>query len=291
MVLKLQSDQINVKLSCRALAVSRSGFYAWKERPECERSKENRMLSEKMQQIFDESRGTYGAPRLTNRLREAGHDCSQVRVARLMREAGLSGVAKKRYRVKTTDSDHELPIAERVFQVEEPDTHPTRPNEVWAGDITYVPTDEGWLYLTIQLDVFTRKVVGYAMTDHLRTEAILAALQMAIGNQRLDPKKTLVSHSDRGCQYASESYREKLKAVGITPSMSRRGNCYDNAYAESFFHTLKVELVHRRRFKTRQEAMAAIFEYIEVWYNRRRIHSALGYRSPMEYERAALKAA
>jgi transposase InsO family protein len=208
-----------------------------------------------------------------------------------MREAGIEGVARKRYRVKTTESNHELPIADRVFQVEEPATFPTRPNEVWAGDITYVPTDEGWLYLTVQLDIFTRKVVGYAMTDHLRTEAVLEALQHAIMSQGLDPERSLVSHSDRGCQYASEAYRTKLKELGITASMSRRGNCYDNAYAESFFHTLKVELVHRRRFRTRREAMAAIFEYIEVWYNRRRIHSALGYRAPMEYERAALQAA
>jgi len=291
MVLKLRSDKVDVKLSCDVLEVSRSGFYAWKDRPEAERTKANRALVEEMREIFDESRGTYGAPRLTDRLKVQGHGCSKARVARLMREAGLSGVAKRRYRVKTTDSDHALPIADRVFQVEEPATFPTRPNEVWAGDITYVPTDEGWLYLTIQLDIFTRKVVGYAMTDHLRTEAVLEALRHAILNQGLDPEKSLVSHSDRGCQYASEAYREKLKECGITASMSRRGNCYDNAYAESFFHTLKVELVHRRRFKTRAEAMAAIFEYIEVWYNRRRIHSALGYRSPMEYERAARQAA
>ena len=291
MVLKLQSERIDVKLSCRVLEISRSGFYAWKDRPECDRSKENRALVERMRKIFDESRETYGAPRILDQLKKQGHGCSKARVARLMRESGLAGVAKKRYRVKTTDSDHELPIADRVFQVEEPETFPTRPNEVWAGDITYVATDEGWLYLTIQLDLFTRKVVGYAMTDHLRTEAVLEALRHAILNQGLDPEKKLVSHSDRGSQYASDAYRAKLKEAGITASMSRRGNCYDNAYAESFFHTLKVELVHRRRFVTRAEAMAAIFEYIEVWYNRRRIHSALGYRSPMEYERAALQAA
>jgi putative transposase len=291
MVLKLQSEKMTVNICCEVLEVSRSGFYAWRGRPEAARTQENRTLVEKMREIHEESRGTYGAPRLTENLKAQGHGCSKARVARLMREAGLTGVAKKRYRVKTTDSDHELPIAERVFQVEEPATWPTRPNEVWAGDITYVPTDEGWLYLTVQLDVFTRKVVGYAMTDHLRTEAVLEALRMAILNQSPDPEKSLVSHSDRGCQYASETYRERLKELGITASMSRSGNCYDNAYAESFFHTLKVELVHRRSFKTRSEAMAAIFEYIEVWYNRRRMHSALGYRSPMEYERAVRQAA
>lgn len=291
MVLKLKSDQIEIQISCQTLGVSRSGFYAWSGRPEAERTKENRILTEKMREIHESSRGTYGAPRLTERLRATGNPCSKVRVARLMSEAGLSGVAKNRFRVKTTDSNHELPIAPRVFQVEEPATWPTRPNEVWVGDLTYVPTGEGWLYLTMQLDVFTRKVVGYAMTDHMRTEAMLEALESAVLTQNLSAEQSLVSHSDRGCQYAADNYRKRLKELGITASMSRRGNCYDNAYAESFFHTLKVELVHRRQFKTRAEATAAIFEYIEVWYNRQRIHSALGYQSPMEYERAALQAA
>jgi putative transposase len=293
MVLKLdQQTGLDVRLSCETLEVSRSGFYAWKDRPEAERTRENRDLVEKMKAIHAESRGTYGAPRLQSRLKGMhGKSCSKTRVARLMRCSGIAGVAKARYRVKTTDSDHKLPIAERVFQVEEPETWPTRPNEVWAGDITYVPTDEGWLYLTIQLDVFTRKVVGYAMTDHLRTEAVLEALRAALLTQGLADASGLITHSDRGCQYASLAYRSKLGELGITASMSRRGNCYDNAYAESFFHSLKVELVHRRRFKTRGEATAAIFEYIEAWYNRRRIHSALGYRSPMEYEQAALQAA
>ena len=291
MVLKLKSERIDVKIACWVLNVSRSGYYAWRGRPEAERTKENRALVEKMREIHDESRGTYGAPRMMERLRALGKACSKARVARLMRESGIAGIAKKRYRVKTTDSEHELPIADRVFQVEEPETWPTRPNEVWAGDITYIPTDEGWLYLTIQLDIFTRKIVGYAMTDHLRTGAVLDALRMAVLTQGLESEARLVSHSDRGCQYASDVYRSQLKELGITASMSRRGNCYDNAYAESFFHTLKVELVHRRRFKTRAEAMAAIFEYIEVWYNQRRIHSALGYRSPVEYERAAIQAA
>ena len=292
MVLKMSLESMEVKTSCETLEVSRSGFYAWKDRPESERTRENRLLVEQMKEIHRTSRETYGAPRIVDQRQKLGKPCSKMRVARLMREAGISGVAKKRYCVKTTDSNHELPIAERVFQVEEPATWPTRPNEVWVGDLTYVPTDEGWLYLTIQMDVFTRKIVGYAMTDHMRVEAMLEALQMAMLTQSpaLD-QQPLVSHSDRGCQYAAYSYRACLKNRGITSSMSRRGNCYDNAYAESFFHTLKVELVHRRRFKMRAEARAAIFEYIEVWYNRQRIHSALGYQSPIEYERAALRAA
>jgi putative transposase len=291
MVLNLKSEKVDVWLSCQELAVSRSGYYAWLERPEAQRTKSNRELVVQMHEVFEESRGTYGAPRMMERLRTLGQPCSKVRVARLMRQEGLSGAAKKRYRVKTTDSNHELPIAPRLFQVEEPATWPVRPNEVWVGDLTYIPTDEGWLYLTIQLDVFTRKVVGYAMTDHMRVDAMLEALRSAVESQVLDPSQGLLSHSDRGCQYAAESYRKELKTRGIRASMSRRGNCYDNAFAESFFHTLKVELVHRRKFKTRAEAQAAIFEYIEVWYNQRRLHSALGYRSPIEYERAALLAA
>ena len=291
MVLKMSLESIEIKTCCDTLEVSRSGYYAWKDRPEAERTKENRELTEKLRALHEASRGTYGAPRLLEGLKAQGKSCSKARVARLMGDAGISGVAKKRYRVKTTDSNHDLPVAERVFQVEEPATWPVRPNQVWVGDLTYVPTDEGWLYLTTQMDVFTRKVVGYAMTDHMRTEAMLEALRMAILTQRPEAGKSLVSHSDRGSQYAADEYRVRLKVAGITASMSRRGNCYDNAYAESFFHTLKVELVHRRRFKTRAEAMAAIFEYIEVWYNRQRMHSSLGYRSPMEYERAALLAA
>jgi len=291
MVLKMSQDLVEVRVSCEALGVSRSGYYAWKDRPEALRTAENRLLTEKMREIHKASRGTYGVPRVMEKLKAEGNSCSKTRVARLMSKAGISGVAKKRFRVKTTDSNHDLPIAPRVFQVEEPATWPIRPNEVWVGDLTYVPTDEGWLYLTTQMDVFTRKIVGYAMTDHMRTEAMLEALRMAVLNQRPDAEQPLMSHSDRGCQYAADEYRAKLKELGITASMSRRGNCYDNAYAESFFHTLKVELIHRTRFKTRAEARAAIFEYIEVWYNRQRIHSSLGYLSPMEYERAALQAA
>ena len=291
MVLKMNQECIEVQMSCETLQISRSGYYAWKDRPEAERTKENRILTQKMCELHEVSRGTYGAPRLMKGLQALGQSCSKARVARLMGVAGISGVAKKRYRVKTTDSNHELPIAERVFQVEEPETWPTRPNEVWVGDLTYIATDEGWLYLTIQLDVFTRKIVGYAMTDHMRTEAMLEAIRVAMHTQKPQPEQSLVSHSDRGSQYAADEYRNELQKLGITPSMSRRGNCYDNAYAETFFHSLKVELVHRRRFKTRDEARAAIFEYIEVWYNRQRIHSSLGYRSPMEYERAALQVA
>ena len=166
----------------------------------------------------------------------------------------------------------------------------TKPNQFWASDITYIRTEEGWLFLSIFLDLFTRKVVGFSMADNMKVEMILDALEMALGRQKISSEGALVGHSDRGSQYAAEEYRCCLEANGITASMSRKANCYDNAFAESFFHTLKVELVHRTIFKTRQEAMAAIFEYIEVWYNRQRIHSSLGYKTPVEYELTALAA-
>jgi putative transposase len=184
MVLKMSQECIEINLCCETLEVSRSGYYAWKDRPAAERTKENQMLIENMRTLHKTSRGTYGAPRLMAGLKAQGQSCSKVRVARLMGEAGISGVAKKRYRVKTTDSNHSLPIAERVFQIEEPATWPVCPNQVGVGDLTYVPTDGGWLYLTTQMDVCTRKIVGYAMTDHMRTEAMLEALQMAVLNQR-----------------------------------------------------------------------------------------------------------
>lgn len=286
MVRNLKAEQdLAVNLTCQTLDVSRSGYYAWLSRPESERSRRNRELTDRLRELHVKSRGTYGSPRLLSSLADEGVKTSRKRVARLMREAELSGVAKRKFRVATTtDSNHELPIAPRLFQTEEPATWPTQPNSVWAGDITYVPTDEGWLYLSVFLDIFTRKIVGHAMEPHMKTDLITRSLDMALGRQAREPEVPLVGHSDRGCQYASDSYRERLKEAGITASMSRRGNCYDNAYVESFFHSLKVELVHRQRFKTREEARAAIFEYIEVWYNRRRKHSALGNISPMAYE-------
>jgi len=278
-------QQIPVNLACKVLELSRSGYYAWLKRPVSSRKKENEELLEKIRKIHEESRGTYGSPRIQAKLKLVGKKCGKKRVEKLMREAGVSGKQKKRF-VKTTDSKHDLPIANRIFQTENQETMPVRPNEIWASDITYVPTEEGWLYLAIFLDLFTRKVVGFSMDDHMRTELILRALEMALGRQSVPN----VGHSDRGCQYASDAYRERLALLGITASMSRKGNCYDNAFAESFFHSLKVELIHRRKFKTRKEAIRAIFEYIEVWYNRERLHSSLGYQSPMQYELAHLAA-
>lgn len=287
---KLSRSNTGVTLSCQVLGVSRSGYYDWLKSLESERKKQNEILLQEIREIHGKSRGIYGVPRVKEKLKERGRKCGKARVARLMKQEGLSGVAAKKFRVQTTDSNHDLPIAERIFQTERAAEQVTRPNQFWASDITYVATEEGWLYLAIFLDLFTRKVVGFSMNDHLRTELVLNALDMALGRQKLSAEEGLVGHSDRGCQYASEAYRKRLDDLGITASMSRRANCYDNAFAESFFHTLKVELVHRRKFKTRKEAMSAIFEFIEVWYNRERLHSSLGYRTPMEYEQAAFAA-
>lgn len=289
MVRKIEKEKgSDVRTACLILRVSRSGYYAWMRRPVSRRKLENEKLVARMREIHAESRGTYGSPRVAKELRETdGKPVGRHRVARLMRNAGLFGCARRRFRIRTTDSNHDLPIAPRVLKTEDRKTHPTRPNEAWVSDSTYIATGEGWLFLTIQLDVFTRKVVGYSMTDHLRTDAVLASLEEALAAQASVPR---IGHSDRGCQYASAAYRERMARLGIRPSMSRSGNCYDNAFAESFFHTLKVELVHRQNFKTREEAKRSVFEYIEVWYNRRRRHSALGYKSPADYEATALAA-
>lgn len=281
----MSKEGVPIGLSVKALGISRSGYYAWRKRPESERSVESARLAEEIQAIFEESRGTYGAPRIHAKLRRLGKNHGRERVRKIMRKKGITARRKRRF-VRTTDSKHNLPIAERVFQTENQETFAVKPNEIWASDITYIPTEEGWVFLAIFLDLFTRKIVGFSSAEHMRTDLILNALEMALGRQEAPD----VGHSDRGCQYAAEAYRERLDALGIKASMSRKGNCYDNAFAESFFHSLKEELVHRVKFKTRKEAMRAIFEYIEVWYNRERLHSSLGYQTPAEYERVHLAA-
>lgn len=281
----MATEEISVYVSCKVLMLSRSGYYAWRERPASVRKIETEILVNQIREIHEKSRGTYGSPRILAKLKLVGNNCGKKRVEKLMKEAGLSGKQKKRF-VKTTDSKHNLPIAERIFQTENQETMPVKPNQIWTSDITYVATDEGWLFLAIFLDLFTRKIVGFSMNNNMRTELILDALEMALGRQSIPD----VGHSDRGSQYASDAYRGRLAQLGITASMSRKGNCYDNAFAESFFHSLKVELIYRRKFKTREEAINAIFEYIEVWYNRERLHSSLGYQSPVEYELAHLVA-
>lgn len=289
MVKEMSQANIEVKLSCKTLGVSSSGYYAFNKRPISLRSQRNDEMKTKIIQIHQSSRGTYGEPRVRAQLRAEGSSCGKHRVARLMKQAGLSGLNKRRFKIKTTDSNHNLPIAPRILQTENADTLPIRPNQVWTSDITYIHTEEGWLFLAIFLDLFTRKIVGHAMADHMRSELVLNALNVALLTQKPDGHQ-LTSHSDRGSQYASEAFAKRLALLKITASMSRTGNCYDNAYAESFFHSLKVEMIYRYKFKTRKEAMTAIFEYIEVWYNKTRLHSSIGYLSPIDYENIHLAA-
>ena len=280
----MKMANVSIKLSCQILEISRSGYYAWQKRKPSKRHEENKLLVEEIKEIHQTSRQTYGVPRITAELKNQGKPCSKNRVSRLMSREGLAGVAKRRFQPQTTNSRHTLPIASRVFQTENQHTHPIKPNEVWASDITFIPTDEGWLYLAVFLDIFSRKIVGHAMANHMKTSLVLKALSEALLKQKPQQNEVII-HSDRGCQYAAQDFRDRLKALKILPSMSRKGNCYDNAYVESFFHSLKVEMIHRRKFKTRKEAMTAIFEYIEAWYNPKRLHSSLGYKSPVEYEK------
>ena len=243
------------------------------------------ILLEKIRGIHRDSRGTYGLPRIREELHQLGHSCGKGRVASLMKKAGISGLLKTRFKPQTTDSDHTLPVADRIFKTEDPFTHPSRPNDGWASDISYIPTDEGFLYLATFVDLCTRKVVGFSMADHMRTDLTIEALDMALGRQGLI-SNSLVAHSDRGSQYASDQYRLKLNSLGIQISMSRKGNCWDNAFAESFFATLKKELVYRQKFGSKVEAKQAIFEFIEVWYNRKRLHSSIGYKTPIQFEQS-----
>jgi transposase InsO family protein len=271
-----------VRVMCRVLEVSVSGYYAWRSRPESAKSQANRALLEDIRLVHAESGGVYGAPRVHAVLRGHGRPVGRHRVARLMRRAGLQGLAALPRRVRTTDSQHGHPIAPnrlgRNFVA-------ARPNQVWLADLTYVRTGEGWLFLAAILDLHTRKIVGWSMRETLHATIALEALDMAIRRQR--PAPGLIQHSDRGIQYACEPYREALAAAEITPSMSRKGNCLDNAPMESFFHSLKVERVHHRVYATRAAARRDLFGWIEGFYNSRRLHSALGYRSPATVERMA----
>ena len=279
------SNDIEITLACMTLGVSRSGYYAWLERPESEREIENTLLLAQIRAQFEKSKQTYGSPRITASLRSQGLEVNEKRVARIMKENNIASESVTKFKISTTDSDHDLPIAERIFETENVDDI-VAPNQVWAGDITYVATDEGWLFLAVFLDIFTRKIVGFSSDDNMQTGLIINALEMALGRQNVNNGE-VVAHSDRGSQYASDEYRSKLQLAGIIASMSRKANCYDNAHCESFFHSLKTELVYRTNFKSRREAKQAIFEWIETWYNRERLHSSLDYMTPEQYEKLA----
>ena len=271
-----------VSLMCRCLRVSRSGYYAWRVRPRSLRARRDDELKVVVRDAHETSRGTYGSPRVHAELQANGVAVGRHRVARLMREEGLKGRNPRRFR-RTTDSEHDLALADNIL---ERDFTVEGPNRAWVTDITYVRTWEGWLYLAVVLDLFSRRVVGWATADHMRVELVLEALKMA--EERRLPSGEWVHHSDRGVQYASLEYRDALTRLGATCSMSRKGNCWDNAVAESFFSTLKTELLYQRPWPTRREADSAIAEYIEIFYNNQRGHSTLGYLSPADFERLHL---
>jgi transposase InsO family protein len=269
-----------LSVMCEVLNVSRSGYYAWRDRKPGPRQ-EQRMKWE--QQVKDAhevaGRYTYGSPRVTTELKAQGVAISENTVAKLMRQQGLAAKVKRRYVPRTTDSSHDCPVAPNRL---DRDFTAAAPNTRWTGDITYVATDEGWLYLAVVLDLYSRRVVGWSMRPHLRAELACEALEMALQSRR--PRPGLLHHSDRGVQYASEAYRQLLCEAKAEPSMSRPGNCYDNAVTESFFGTLKTELVHQERYATHEQARRSLFEWIEVFYNRQRRHSSLGYLSPEAFE-------
>lgn len=277
--MKVMASEYTITDLCAALQVSRSGYYAWAGRQSGPRAQANRQLEEAIEVLFEKSRQSYGSPRMTKALRQSGHKCSPKRVAQLMRRKGLQGRTRRRFRMRTTDSEHDQPIAPNRLAEAVPCT---APDQVWLTDITYVPTQEGWLYLAGVLDLYSRKVVGWAMGESLAATLTLGALEMALQQRR--PGKGLLHHSDRGVQYASHDYRQRLETAEVRISMSRKGNCYDNATMESFWSTLKQELVYRCRFDTRAQARQCIFEWIEIFYNRTRLHSSLGYKSPMDFE-------
>jgi putative transposase len=274
---------------CRVLQVSRAGFYAAARRAASARARENEVLSAVITTIHERSRKTYGSPRIQREMREGGWRCGRQRIARLMRAAGLRARTRRRWGPQTTNSKHGYGIADNVLRRRFSVAETGGPDRVWCGDITYIRTREGWLYLAVLLDLGTRMVVGWAMSESLEAELSLAALRMALG--RRHPQPGLLHHSDRGVQYAATDYRELLAAHNISTSMSRRGNCYDNAVAESFFATLRWELLERAEWLSRAAARTALFEYIEVWYNRHRRHSALDYLSPWQFEQRLFAAA
>jgi len=268
-----------VRRLCALLGVSRSGYYEWRDRGPGRRQQEDAHLAPQIETLFLEKRRTYGRVRLTHELRARGHACGQRRVRRLMRAQGLRARPRRRYRPQTTDSRHDHPIAPNLL-AQRP--APSRPDTVWVSDLTYLPTTAGWLFLAVVLDRYSRRVVGWAFSRQLNTSLALAALRMALVQRR--PAPGLLHHSDRGCQYASDAYRAELEAHGLVASMSRTGNPYDNAAMESFYATLKIECLHQLLLASPVDTQAHVFDYLEVFYNRERLHSALGYKSPVDFE-------
>ena len=263
---------------CQLLGVSQSGYYAWQNRPESSHSRMDRVLRTHIRSAFACSNGTYGSPRMVYELRDHGFYVGRRRIARLMRQDGLKARQKRRYK-RTTDSYHTHPVAANVLAG---DFYTDRPNQKWAADISYVWTREGWLYLAVVMDLYARRIVGWSLSDRLKQDLAIKALSQAIALR--NPAPGLIHHSDRGSQYCAYAYQKILKAIGAIPSMSGKGNCYDNAVVETFFKTIKSELIWRTSFQTRQQARQEIAAYIEQFYNPVRRHSACGYTSPIKFE-------
>lgn len=265
---------------CKALRVSVSGYYYWTQHPISLREQKEQELVGQIKQVYKQSKCRYGSPRIAAELKEQGVNVSRPRVARMMQKHQIQSIVRKKYREQTTDSSHAHPVAENYLSR---DFHAARPAEKWVSDLTYIRTGAGWVYLTVVLDLADRKVVGWALSETMEAEATtVAAWQMAVRNRPLF--HPLLFHSDRGVQYACSAFREQLEGMPVVQSMSRKGNCWDNAVAESFFKTMKTEMVYHCKFATRQEARLAVFEYIEGFYNRKRRHSALRYLTPCQYE-------
>jgi transposase InsO family protein len=274
-----------VIVMCRVLVVTRSGYYEWRKQPLSAQKMADLLLLMHIQDIFTESQDTYGSYRIHAELAEQGIRCGRKRVARLMRLYKLLPKTVRSFKVVTTDSNHNLPVAPNLLNQQ---FRANRPDQIWLADITYVPTTEGWLYLAVVLDLYSRRIVGWAMSESLHRQLVIDALQMAITTRQ--PPPGLLHHSDRGSQYASDDYQALLTHAKMLGSMSRKGNCYDNAPVESFFGTLKTELVFHQQYATHAQARLDIFEYIEIFYNRFRRHSALAYKSPVRYEALPLEA-
>lgn len=271
-----------MEIQCRVLRVSRAGFYSWLKRGISKQASERQELLKEIKLIHKGSRGNYGSPRVQEALKKKGIHHNHKKVEKIMKENGINAKRKKKFKI-TTDSNHKLPIAENVlnrqFQTEEKD-------KVWVSDITYVSTEEGWLYLSVFIDLYSRKVLGWSMSSWITAELVLNAFRMAIAKRGY--KVSPLVHSDRGSQYASDMFVDELKLRSCDQSMSRKGNCWDNAVAESFFGTLKTELIHNEKFKTKKEAEEKIFDYVEIFYNRQRLHSTLNYMTPEEFEMSDL---
>ena len=265
---------------CHALRLPRSSYYAWLNRAPSARALENQRLRENLARLFVSNRKVYGSPRLTVCLQRLGIPCSRNRVARHLRALQLKARQKRAFKPKTTDSNHPHPIARNRLAAA---PKPKAANQIWVSDITYILTAQGWLYLAAVMDLYSRKIVGWTTADHLKTSLVQEALLQAARTR--SPQAGLLHHSDRGCQYASTAYRRLLSSLKALPSMSSAGNCYDNAAMESFWSTLKTEWLHQQHFQTPQEARTAVFDYIETFYNPKRLHSALGYQSPVDFER------